>query len=160
MISTMVSQARAFSNSSGANGTTAGDFISSNPDLSLFSQALQNFGLLDELSDPTQNFTVFAPTNAALGASLNDTANGVGKNNQTIHSFLLFSVVKGLVYYNNLTNLQNLQPLNAAYSVTVRCNATGKYVAVIDGGEVFTDQGAAALSPNASSYYFGPEGVG
>ena len=49
---------------------TIAQLAASTPDLSILAQAAQSAGLINELSDPAVQLTVFAPTNTAFETAL------------------------------------------------------------------------------------------
>lgn len=79
----------------GMKGKNIVEVASSNPDLSVFVDALKKAGLDDDLADKSSDFTVFAPSNAAFTSLLADL--GVSSlndiPNETLEKVLLYHVM-------------------------------------------------------------------
>lgn len=79
----------------GMKGKNIVEVASSNPDLSVFVEALEKTGLDDALSSKSSKFTVFAPTNAAFASLLTEL--GVSSlndiPNETLEKVLLYHVM-------------------------------------------------------------------
>ena len=105
-------------------------------DFTILAQALQTTGLDDALNDPSGDFTVFAPTDAAFTVLLNDLGIGAGDllTNPALSDILLKHVLAGSV--DSITAFT----LNGADVPTL--NPDGETVTLeIDSGE-FTVDGA------------------
>ena len=85
-------------------------------DLSILVEAVVAAGLLDAITDPEAEFTVFAPTNDAFVALLG--ALGIDEladiDTDTLTSVLLYHIVPAVAYSTDLTDGQVLPTLNGA----------------------------------------------
>merc|ERR1712118_512036 len=85
-------------------------------ELSILVEAVVAAGLLDAITDPEAEFTVFAPTNDAfvtlLGALGFDELADI--NTDTLTSVLLYHIVPAVAYSTDLTDGQVLPTLNGA----------------------------------------------
>jgi len=85
---------------------TIADIAVSNPSFSILVDALSKAGLVDAVADKSAELTVFAPTNDAFAALLND----LGLNSlddvpvETLKNILLYHVVSGKAISTNLSN--------------------------------------------------------
>jgi uncharacterized surface protein with fasciclin (FAS1) repeats/beta-glucanase (GH16 family) len=79
--------------------TTIVDVAASNDEFSTLVSLLESTGLVETL-DGTDNFTVFAPTNAAFAALGDDTLNALANDPEALSDILLYHVVPGVIDSN------------------------------------------------------------
>lgn len=110
------------------------DIAAGNPDFSTLVLAVQAAGLADELANPDASLTVFAPTNEAFAATLEElglTAEAVLGDPELLTNVLLYHVVDGAVFAADVVGLDG-QEVTTLNGETIS-------VSVVDGGVVLND---------------------
>jgi uncharacterized surface protein with fasciclin (FAS1) repeats len=102
-----------------------------------------NPAVLEALSDPEAELTVFAPTDAAFSALGEDTLNAVLADTELLTGILLYHVVPGNVYYNDVAELLSMS-MNSMVEVETLNGASATIMAT-DAG-VFIDNAQIVLT--------------